>query len=177
LKREVDLLLVDLDLREVGVDGEVRREVRGDAVFHVAADVAGHIVAQRRRAEAIRREPRDRIRLQLEVLARGRQIEADERAAGRNPVERLRSGEVLRHRREVRPFVLAAHRAAQLNSPDLVGPGAIAQRLEGDRHLDRPPAVEAAGLRRPHRIPVDVRAAFVDDRVGFGLSWFRGCIC
>ena len=36
--REVDLLLVDLDLREVGVDGEVGGQVRRDAVLDVAAE-------------------------------------------------------------------------------------------------------------------------------------------
>ena len=36
--REVHLLLVDLDLREVGVDGEVGGQVLRDAVLDVAAD-------------------------------------------------------------------------------------------------------------------------------------------
>ena len=39
--REVDLLLVGLDLGEVGVVGEVGREVLRHAVLHVDADVAG----------------------------------------------------------------------------------------------------------------------------------------
>ncbi len=38
--RQVHLLLVDFDLREVGVHGEVGREIGGDAVLQVAADVA-----------------------------------------------------------------------------------------------------------------------------------------
>ena len=38
--REVHLLLVGLDLREVGVDGRVEREVGTDSPLHVDADVA-----------------------------------------------------------------------------------------------------------------------------------------
>ena len=37
--RQVDLLLVGFDLREVGVDGEVPRQPRGHAVLHVEARV------------------------------------------------------------------------------------------------------------------------------------------
>ena len=51
--RQVDLLLVDLDLREVGVDGEVGGEIRGDAVLHVAADVAVLVVRRRRIGQPI----------------------------------------------------------------------------------------------------------------------------
>ena len=39
---EVDLLIVDLDLREVGVDGRVERQARREAVLDVAADIAEH---------------------------------------------------------------------------------------------------------------------------------------
>ena len=42
--RQVHLLLVDLDLREVGVVGEVGGEALGDAVLHVDADVAVEVV-------------------------------------------------------------------------------------------------------------------------------------
>ena len=38
--RQVHLLLVDLDLRKVGVHRQVERHVAGDAVFRVDADVA-----------------------------------------------------------------------------------------------------------------------------------------
>ena len=38
-------------------------------------------------------------------------------------LQRLRSGEDLRHRRQVRPFVLAADSAAELDAPRLVEPG------------------------------------------------------
>ena len=38
--RQVDLLFVGLDLREVGVDGHVERQVGTDSPLHVEADVA-----------------------------------------------------------------------------------------------------------------------------------------
>ena len=91
----------------------------------------------------------ERVRLQLDVLAGRRQVEADQRAARRDAIERLRPGHVLRHRRQIGPLVLAADRAAQLDAPHLIGARRVAQRLERNRHLDRPAAVEAAGLRRP----------------------------
>ena len=45
--RQVDLLLVDFDLREVGVDREVGGDVLRDAVLHVAADAAVAVVSTR----------------------------------------------------------------------------------------------------------------------------------
>ena len=41
--RQVDLLLVDFDLREVGVDRDVEVEAGGDAVARVEADVADRV--------------------------------------------------------------------------------------------------------------------------------------
>ena len=47
--RQVDLLLVGLDLREIGVVGEVRGQVLRDAVLHVEPHVAVEVVRDRRR--------------------------------------------------------------------------------------------------------------------------------
>ncbi len=49
--RQVDLLLVGLDLREVGVDGEVPRQARGHAVLHVEAGVV--VLVERRRPASL----------------------------------------------------------------------------------------------------------------------------
>ena len=43
--------------------------------------------------------------------------------------------------------------------------GVVAKRLEGNRHLDRPPALESSRAHVPHRVPVDVEIAFVGDRL------------
>ena len=48
--RQVDLLQVFLDLREVGVDGDVGGEAARQPVLEVDADVAGAVVAERRAA-------------------------------------------------------------------------------------------------------------------------------
>ena len=83
--REVDLLFVDLDLSEIGVDGEVGGEIGGDAVLEIAADVRIDIVVDvAASADSIGGDARDRVRLDLDVLARRRQVEADQRAARRD---------------------------------------------------------------------------------------------
>ncbi len=119
----------------------------------------------RRIGQAIGRHLAERVGLDLDVAARRRQIEADDRAERRHAIERLRPRHGLRHRRPVGPLVLVADRSAELDAPHLIGAGRVAQRLERELHLERPPAVEAPGLHVPHRIPVGVRCAFVDDRV------------
>ena len=163
--REVDLLLVDLHLREVGVDREVGRQVRRDRVFGVAADPAPEIVGDRGGPHAIRLQARDDVRFELEIQPRGREIETDQRAAGGNAVQCLRAGQALRHRGQVGPFVLATHRAPQLDAPDLVRPRPIPDRLERDRHFHRPATLEPPRFRGPDGIPVRVGTAFIDDGV------------
>ncbi len=56
--REVDLLLVFLDLREVGVDREVGGQAAGQPVLHVDADVAPEVVAEGNARRAIGRQRR-----------------------------------------------------------------------------------------------------------------------
>src|SRR5688500_10805403 len=51
--REVDLLLVDLHLREIGVDGDIGRQVRCDRIPGVPADLAAEIVGNGRCQKAI----------------------------------------------------------------------------------------------------------------------------
>ena len=121
-------------------------------------DVAGVV-------ESIGRHPRHDVRLELDVLAGRWEIETDQRASGRDAVQRLRSGKVLRHWCEVRPLVLSSDGAPQLNSPRLIRACSITNRFEWDRHFDGPAALESPGLRGPHRIPIGVGSAFVDDRV------------
>ena len=61
--RQVDLLLVGLDLRKVGVVGEVRGEILRQPVLRVEPDVPGEIVRDGRRAHAIGREAGNRVGL------------------------------------------------------------------------------------------------------------------
>ena len=64
--REVDLLLVGFDLREVSVVGEVGREIRRDAVLRIHADVGAGIVRLFRRRHIVGRQVGNRVGLQLE---------------------------------------------------------------------------------------------------------------
>ena len=80
--RQVDLLLVDLDLREVGVDGEVGGDVLRDAVLQVAAD-AGRSRSLDSIGVTVRSvdTPREQVRLHFEIGAAGRHLQAFERSA------------------------------------------------------------------------------------------------
>ena len=111
--REVHLLLVGLDLREVGVVGEVGGQVLRDAVLHVDADVAVEIVRDRRAARRSVVSADDGVRLDLEVRGCRRRLEADQRRRQRD----LQDHAAARHRggiaREERLLVLPADRAAR----------------------------------------------------------------
>ena len=66
-----------------------------------------------------------------------------------------------RQRRQMRPLILPPDGASHLDAPGLALTGHVADRLEGDGHLDGPAALEAARAHRPHRIPVGVRVPLV----------------
>ena len=163
--REVDLLFVGLDLREIGIDREISREIGRDGVLDVAADFTAHAVVDSRRAHAVGGGSGHHVRLELDVLAGFGEIETHQRTASRNAIECLRTGQDTRHGREVVPFIFVPHRTPDLHAPHLIRPRAIAQRLKRNRHLDGPSTIEASGLRRPHRVPVGVGGAFVHNGV------------
>ena len=83
--RQVDLLLVGLDLREVGVDREVQRQARRHAVLHVEPGV--EIAVGRGRADRV--GAAERIRLDAQVRARASARAALERAGQRHALEML----------------------------------------------------------------------------------------
>src|SRR3970282_1108634 len=55
---EVHLLLVGLDLRKIGVVGEISGQVPGEAIFHVEPDVTTDVVRNPRRGAVIGRQGR-----------------------------------------------------------------------------------------------------------------------
>ena len=72
----------------------------------------------------------------------------------------------------MRPLVLPTHAATEVHTPGLVGTGRVAQRLEGNGHFDRPPAVEAPRPQLPHLVPVAVWIPFVGEGlIGEGAQW------
>ena len=78
---QVHLLLVDFDLREVGVVGDVEVHAAGDAVFQVEADVAQERRRLRSRRAGLRiAHAADDVRLQLEIEPVAERLQADEAA-------------------------------------------------------------------------------------------------
>ena len=161
--RQVDLLLVDFHLREVGVEGEVRGEVLGDAVSEIAAGAARHVVRERLGKRAIGRDAAEHVRLHLHVPRAGRDTKPHQRSSRRDLQDAAEGRERARHLRQVRPLVLPPDDAPQVDAPGLLRLGLIAKRLERDRDLDRPALIEDGGLHVPHGVPVGVRRAFVGD--------------
>src|SRR5690606_8543483 len=68
---EVELHVVGLDLSEVGIDGQVEREARREAVLEVDAEVARHVHTRRRARRIVPNllRTRDHVRLDLDVPA------------------------------------------------------------------------------------------------------------
>jgi hypothetical protein len=124
--RQIDLLLVDFYLCEVGVVRQIRCEVGRDAVFRVDAQIARWIVRQRRRRLTIRADPANGVRLQLEIGARRRKVEANERCRLRDPKHPGLPAHRSRKRREVSELVLVANHAPELHAPHLRPPRVVA---------------------------------------------------
>ena len=158
---QVDLLLVHLDLREVGVVGEVRGQVLGESVLDVDTAVRVAIVRYRGRDGPVGVERADRVGLDLERAAVAGHLQADE-GAGHREAELSRPGRD-RHRRQIRLLVVRSDVPAELDAPHLVHAGPEAEGLERNLHLDRPAAVEAAGAHVPDGIPVGVGVPLVGD--------------
>src|SRR5439155_13258166 len=100
--RKVHLLLIGLDLREIGIDGEVGGQIRLNSPFHVEPDLTGPIeLVGRGCVILVRRAEDERNELQI---APARQIDAGELRRQRDAVD----VEAARNRREVDLLVLAA---------------------------------------------------------------------
>ena len=149
--RQVDLLLVGLDLREVGVDGEVPRQSRRHAVLHVEAGVV--VLVERHAGELV--QVRERVRLDADVGARPQALQAFISARHRDARQLVNAAQ----RRPVAVLVLAAQPPLEVDAPVLHRLGTELQRLE--RNLDlRVPAVFAdARADVPDAVPVRVLIA------------------
>ena len=154
----LDLRLVRLDLREVGVVGHVRGQVRRDAVLDAHPQVAERIVVVERPARRVERaEPRaGQLGQDLQVAAL--------RQVG-EPLQDPELRQLPRHpARDRRPRLrlgLAADHAGDLEAPAppaLARQRGIAQALERDRHLGRPAVLDHPPARLVERVPRTVAA-------------------
>ena len=148
--REVDLLVVDFDLREVRVERGVEREAGRDSVLEIQSGVAFEFRPVVSELEVLR-EAADHIGQQLQVAL----------ALGRKPVERagqadLRELEGPRCRRPQRFLVPPPQVAGDVEPPNQILAGPIAQRAKRDLHLRFPAAHGHLGAHAPHGVPIEV---------------------
>jgi hypothetical protein len=153
---EVREPLIDLRLREVGVDCQVGADARRWVVEDIGADV--HVV-DRARAAAARRRVRSaqQVRLEVEPSRLGDVVEANQQTCVRQPVQPL----VAQPAAPEALLVLAPHRALEVDPPRL-GIRIEVERAEGDLDLERPAGGAAQRLARPDPVPlpvVEIRAA------------------
>src|SRR5437763_205729 len=126
-------VLIDLDLREVGVVREVEGETGRHAILDLAAYLpppAGLGIDRVVAFHARKRVWRDR------PHPAGRHLDTLQRPGTRH----LHQTELARNEGPKRLFVLAADRAHEVESPRLPLTGAMAQRRERDAELGVPPA-------------------------------------
>ncbi len=151
---EVDLLVVRLDLGEVGVRGHVHGEIRRHTPFHIQSDVEPlgrpRLVAD---GEVVPRGVAEREGGDLDVPPSGKLQPAD-LAGQRDPVDVVAPGD----RREERLFVLAADVPHHVEPPGAVGARLVAERPQRDGELGLPAPLGSLGADGPVAVPVRVEA-------------------
>ena len=172
---EIHLLLVYLDLSEVGVHGDVQRQVLRDCVLDVHTCVGQPIILDGGSHDPVGVDARSHKRLHLEVQPRRRRLDSDQIPVHRYAEHPVRPGprNLDRYRREVAPLIHAQHGATDLNAPELLDARAIAKRLERNDHLRRPTAVEPTRGHIPDRVPVEVGGRLIGD-LHFRVASDRG---
>src|SRR6185436_11110378 len=140
-----DLPVVNLGLREVGVDREVRSQQWSDVVeeietFAAAVDRGAWTVRPEKRAE--------HVRLEVEAMALSDLGDADDAPRRRQVEQSL----VASPPAPVVLFGLAPNGALKIRAP-LRRIGVEIHRPEWNLDFDRPPLVEAAYARQPDPVP------------------------
>ena len=160
--REVHLLVVRFDLREIGIDGEVRNEAFRDPVLRVETHVGVEVVLEGNIGVAVGPHRARRVRLELEIEGAHRRLDPDECPR----VGKLRNAphaKSSRDRRQVAELVLRAYDPTEVDPPNLALALLVAKRFERDRELDRPAFGETGRFDVPHRVPVRVDVALASN--------------
>ena len=127
---QVDLLLVDLHLGEIGVHGEVGGQVLGHAELHIESDVTVQIVPYGRPGRHVGRDAPDGVGLDFEMPTAFRRLQPDERArsgdAEHSPASAEAGGRD-RNLGQIRPLILSEHGASQLDPPHLLSGRSVAE--------------------------------------------------
>ncbi len=166
--RQVDLLLVGFDLREIRVDGEVPRQARCHAVLHIHAGIEISKVGARTDATGARQ----RVRLDAQVVAGLQALKAFNRSRQRNARKTVNP----LHGRPEAVLVQPAQSTLKIDPPRLERFLAELQRAEGNSNLGVPAILADARLHVPHAVPVAVLVtAFVGHlRVPLRARWVHG---
>ena len=155
---DLDLRLVRLDLREVGVERHVQRQIGGHAVLDAQAHLAQRASVPEAAGAGVERAG-------LQARERGQELEvAAPRQTGQafeDPHLRQLSRDVGRDGRPDQRLGLLADVAADLEAPAVHpdrGSRRIAQALERDGHLRRPPVLDEAPACFEQRVPGEIAA-------------------
>jgi hypothetical protein len=145
---QVDLLLVGLDLREVGVDREVPDQSAGDAILHVDAGV--HVAG--RRAESDRVGAACRVRLDPQVPSSSQPAQSLDASGERDALDVVDA----RQRCPVTVLVQPPHLTLEVDTPALNVIAGESQGAKRNSDLRIPPGLRDARLNVPDGIPVRV---------------------
>ena len=143
--RQVEDLLIRLDLREVRVDRDIRGQRRREVPLEITSDRCS------RRVRAIG-EPRDRgqrVWTQLEAIRFGENIERGERPVARR-LTRLAS----RNRRQLVDLLARRDESPNLEPPGLARASVVPEHAERDPDLRAPTGGRVSDLRLPVLVPV-----------------------
>src|SRR6185436_5343769 len=150
--RQVDLALIDLGLREVGVHSEHGPQQRGRTVEEI--DPRTRVAFDRGAATARRRlRGEDAIRFDVETVPLRHIVDAGDDPGVAHAAKAL----VSPPSRPQALFILPSHGALEVDAPR-VAVGVEIQRAEGDRDLENPPNLAAPRPRVPDAVPLPVFA-------------------
>ena len=148
---EVDLLLVDFHLCEVGVVGRVEREARRQAVLHIDTGLAAQ--PRVRAARIVDRLP-ECVGGDLQIPL-WRHLELQQRPGERQPG----NVELARQRGPVRRLVVTTDAPFEIEPPRLYVAIGVAKRAKGDLELGAPALGMHTCLHAPRAVPVQIEPA------------------